>query len=79
MSTRSFARQLAKEGTMFGEILERLRQRLATRYLAHDQMSIKQIAWLLGYSQPGPFTHAYKTWTGTTPVRTRQKQPPRLA
>jgi len=53
MSTRSFTRQLAKEGTTFAEILERLRRRLASRYLAHDRMSIKQIAWLLGYSQVG--------------------------
>ena len=79
MSTRSFTRQLAKEGTTFGEILERLRRRLATRYLAHDRMSIKQIAWLLGYSEPGAFTHAYKRWTGTTPGRARQNQPPGLA
>ena len=78
MSTRSFTRQLAKEGTTFGEILERLRRRLATRCLAHDRMSIKQIAWLLGYSEPGAFTHAYKRWTGTTPRRARQKRPPGL-
>jgi AraC-like DNA-binding protein len=36
MSTRSFTRHLAEEGTTFGEILERLRQRLASRYLADD-------------------------------------------
>jgi AraC-like DNA-binding protein len=79
MSTRSFTRQLAKEATTFGEILERLRQRLASRYLEDDRMSIKQIAWLLGYSEPGAFTHAYKRWTGTTPKLARQKQPPGLA
>jgi AraC-like DNA-binding protein len=79
MSTRSLTRQLAKEGTTFGEILERLRRRLAFRYLAHDRMAIKQGAWLLGYSEPGAFTHAYKRWTGTTPKRARQKQPPGLA
>ena len=78
MSTRSFTRQLAKEGTTFGEILERLRRRLAFRYLAHDRMSIKQIAWLLGYSQVGAFNHAYRRWTGTSPGRARQKQPPGL-
>jgi len=75
MSTRSFTRQLAKEGTTFAEILERLRRRLASRYLAHDRMSIKQIAWLLGYSQVGAFNHAYRRWTGTSPARARQKQP----
>src|SRR5262249_3413825 len=76
MSARSLTRQLAKEGTTFGEIVERLRRRLATRYLAQGRMSIKQIAWLLGYSEPGAVTHAYKKSTGTTARRARQKQPP---
>ena len=72
MSTRSFTRHLAEEGTAFAEILERLRQRLASRYLADDNMSIQQVAWLLGYTEPGAFTHAYKRWTGTTPRRARK-------
>jgi len=72
MSTRSFTRHLAEEGTTFAEILERLRQRLASRYLADDNMSIQQVAWLLGYTEPGAFTHAYKRWTGTAPRRARK-------
>jgi AraC-like DNA-binding protein len=72
MSPRSFTRHLAEEGTTFGEILDRLRQRLAARYLTDDRMSVQQIAWLLGYSEVGAFNHAYKRWTGTTPTRTRK-------
>ena len=79
MSPRSLTRRLTEEGTTFGEILEQLRQRLASRYLADDRMSVQQIAWLLGYSEVGAFNHAYKRWTGTTPSRTRQNQPPGLA
>jgi len=44
-----------------------------------DQLfAIKQIAWLLGYSQVGAFNHAYRRWTGTSPARARQRQPPGL-
>jgi AraC-like DNA-binding protein len=75
MSPRSFTRHLAEEGTTFGEILERLRQRLASRYLADNRISSQQIAWLLGYSDPSAFTHAYKRWTGTTPRRARKRPP----
>ena len=75
MSTRSLTRQLAAEGTSFGEILKRLRQQLASRHLADERMSVQQIAWLLGYSEPGAFIHAYKKWTGTTPRRARNPQP----
>src|SRR6516162_596486 len=73
MSTRSFTRHLAEEGTTFGEILEQLRQRLASRHLADDRMSVQQIAWLLGYSHVAAFNYAYKKWTGTTPGRARKR------
>ena len=75
MSTRSFTRKLAEEGASFGEILKRVRQQLASRYLADDRMSVQQIAWLLGYSEPAAFTHAYRTWTGTSPRRARNIHP----
>jgi len=72
MSPRSLTRHLAEEGTTFGEIVEQLRRRLASRYLADDRMSVQQIAWLLGYSEVGAFNHAYKRWTGTAPRRNRK-------
>jgi AraC-like DNA-binding protein len=72
MSQRSLTRHLAEEGTTFAQILEQLRRRLASRYLADDRMSVQQTAWLLGYSEVGAFNHAYKRWTGTTPGRTRK-------
>ena len=72
MSPRSLTRHLAEEGTTFDEIVEQLRRRLASRYLADDRMSVQQIAWLLGYSEVGAFNHAYKRWTGTAPRRNRK-------
>jgi len=75
MSQRSLTRHLAEEGTTFAEILEQLRRRLASHYLADDRMSVQQTAWLLGYSEVGAFNHAYKRWTGTAPRRTRKPAP----
>ena len=60
MSQRSLTRHLAEEGTTFAEILEQLRRRLASCYLADDRMSVQQTAWLLGYSEVRAFNHAYK-------------------
>jgi AraC-like DNA-binding protein len=71
MSARSFTRHLAQEGTSFGEVLDRLRHRLALRYLEDPHTSLQQIAWLLGYSEIGAFNHAFKRWTGTSPGRAR--------
>jgi AraC-like DNA-binding protein len=72
MSVRSLRRQLAEEGTSFGEILDRVRQRLAHRYLEDKRISLQQAAWLLGYSEIAAFNHAFKRWTGTSPSRARQ-------
>jgi AraC-like DNA-binding protein len=72
MSPRSLTRHLAEEGMTFGDVLEQLRRRLASRYLADDRMSVQQTAWLLGYSEVGAFNHAYKRWTGTAPRRGRR-------
>lgn len=71
MSERSFRRRLAEEGTSFGEVLDRLRNRLALRYLEEEDITFKQIAYRLGYSEPGAFNHAFKRWTGTSPRRVR--------
>lgn len=72
MSVRSFSRHLAREGTSFGDILNRVRHRLALRYLEDDRNSLKQIAWLLGYSELSAFNHAFKRWFGGPPSRQRK-------
>jgi AraC-like DNA-binding protein len=76
MSVRSLRRHLADEGTSFGEILDRVRQRLARRYLEDERISLQQAAWLLGYSEIGAFSHAFKRWTGNSPGRARRSTDP---
>ena len=73
MTERSFRRRLVEEGANFGEIADRLRHRLALRYLEDERVSLKQIAWLLGYSELGAFNHAFKRWTGTSPGALRRQ------
>lgn len=73
VSQRTFARRLALEGMTFSEVLERLRKDLANRYLADPELSVSQIAWLLGYREIGAFSHAFKRWTGKTPRETRTR------
>ncbi len=71
VSPRSLARRLATEELTFSDVLEGLRSDLAKRYLAEENLSISQIAWLLGYQEVSAFTHAFKRWTGTTPREMR--------
>jgi AraC-like DNA-binding protein len=73
MSQRTLARRLALEGLTFAGILDQLRSDLANRYLSDADLSISQIAWLLGYREVSAFTHAFKRWTGKTPRETRAR------
>lgn len=68
---RTFARRLSLEGLTFSDLLAKLRFDLANRYLADRNLSISEIAWLLGYQEVGGFSHAFKRWCGKTPRETR--------
>jgi AraC-like DNA-binding protein len=70
MSERTLQRRLRDDGTSFGELLDSLRREMATAYL-DKQLSVAEIAWLLGYAEPSAFHHAFKRWTGTTPEQVR--------
>ena len=79
MSPRTLARRLAEEGTSFASVVEEMRRALAMRYLADPNLSISQVAWLLGYEEVGAFTHAFRRWTGHAPSSMRSSQAPRGA
>jgi AraC-like DNA-binding protein len=71
VSKRTLARRLSSEGLSFSKLLEDLKLHLAMRYLADAELSVSQIAWLLGYQEIGAFSRAFKHWTGKTPRETR--------
>jgi AraC-like DNA-binding protein len=71
LSQRTLTRGLAAEGLTFSVVLESLRGDLARRYLAEKELSVSQIAWLLGYREVSAFTHAFKRWAGQTPRQAR--------
>jgi AraC-like DNA-binding protein len=81
MSARTLERRLECEGTTFGEVLDDLRRRLALGHLARRDVSLSEIAFLLGFSQVGAFHRAFKRWTGQTPFeyrrQTRRAEAPR--
>jgi len=71
---RTLARRLAAEGLNFSAVLGNLKTDLAKRYLADNDLSISQIAWLLGYQEVSSFTHAFKRWSGKTPRQVRSRK-----
>jgi len=73
LTQKTLARRLSSEDLTFSDILQNLRIGLANRHLADKELSISQIAWLLGYQSISAFTNAYKRWTGHTPRMTRRR------
>ena len=71
LGRRTLARRLAAESLDFSGVLENLKIDLARHYVADNDLSISQIAWLLGYQEISSFTHAFKRWTGKTPRQAR--------
>ncbi|MEM8488394.1 MAG: AraC family transcriptional regulator ligand-binding domain-containing protein [Bacteroidota bacterium] len=71
VSNRSLQRYLQKENTSFKRILNATREQLARHYLQKTQLTVGEIAFLLGFDEPNSFFRAFKGWTGTTPQRVR--------
>ena len=71
MSSRTLARRLADQEVSYRELLDQTRHQLALRYLKSDALRPSQIAYLLGYSEPSGFHHAFHRWTGQPPSRFR--------
>jgi len=72
MSTRTLRRRLKEEGTTYEQVLDQLRRALAERYLDQGDMSLTQIALLLGYSDPSAFRRAFRRWHARSPTTYRR-------
>jgi AraC-like DNA-binding protein len=74
MSPRTLQRRLSEEGTSFDALREEMRKQSAEIFLADRRLSVGEVAFLLGFSEPGAFHRAFKRWHNTTPDAFR-KQP----
>ena len=74
MSDRTLSRQMAAAGTSFDNVLERLRHQLALKYVTTTDLSLTQVAFVLGYANQPAFSQAFKRWTGRAPSEMRSRQ-----
>jgi AraC-like DNA-binding protein len=72
MSTRTLQRRLFARGASFQELLDDVRRETAEKCVADGTLSIGEIAYLVGYSEPAAFHRAFRRWTGTTPQAFRR-------
>ncbi len=74
ISVRTLQNRLKAEGVVFSDLLTDVRQQLAKKYL-HEDYSVEEITYLLGFSEPSVFRKAFKRWTGITPREFREQSP----
>ncbi len=66
-SRQTLFRKLKAEDVTFVQVLNELRCSMANHYLSERKLSVKETAYLVGFSDPAAFSRAFKRWTGRTP------------
>jgi AraC-like DNA-binding protein len=67
VGTRTLQRRLRERGTTYARMLDEVRRETAQRWVEQGSMSLGEIAFGLGFSEPSAFHRAFKRWTGRTP------------
>ncbi|HYT69451.1 MAG TPA: AraC family transcriptional regulator ligand-binding domain-containing protein [Vicinamibacterales bacterium] len=74
VTPRTLQRRLAELGTSFETLRDDARRQAAETYLSDATLSITEVTYLLGYSEPTAFHRAFKRWhRGVTPQAFRAK------
>ena len=71
ISERTLRRRLEAESTSFRSTFEEIRDLLAREYLSDTELTVADIAHLLGYSETVNFRRAFLRWNGITPSEYR--------
>jgi AraC-like DNA-binding protein len=67
LGVRTLQLKLKEAGHTYQQLLDAVRNDLAQRHLRDSHLSITDVAFLLGYSEPSVFVRSFKKWTGQTP------------
>lgn len=62
ISARTFQRRLTTEGTTFRKITNEIKKELSNYLKNEKSLKTKDIAYILGYSEPSAYLHALKSW-----------------
>ncbi|ARU57690.1 AraC family transcriptional regulator [Oleiphilus messinensis] len=72
LSPQTLRRRLKDENTSYQEIKDHMRRDIAIYHLCRRELSINDIAELVGFTEPSTFHRAFKKWTGVTPGAYRE-------
>lgn len=72
VSARTLQRRITSEGQTYQTLLNQVRFKVAKHYLSRSELSLFEIAALLGYEDQNSFYRAFKQWEGDTPSSWRE-------
>jgi len=72
MSVSTLRRRLLEEDTSYQKIKDESRKLAALNYMNSPQLSINDVAGLMGFEEPSAFFRSFKKWTGMTPGEYRR-------
>ncbi len=72
LSLSTLRRRLLAENTTFQTIKDECRKNSAIEYMNAPQLSINDVAGLMGFDEPSAFFRSFKRWTSMTPGEYRQ-------
>ncbi len=75
MSVRALYNKLNKAETSYQELLDNTRKQLAYQYMLKQEMSVSEIAYLLGFTDCSNFSRAFRRWSGQSPSDFRDNPP----
>jgi AraC-like DNA-binding protein len=76
LSPRTLQRRLREAGLSFNQLVDETRQQLVLHYLRDPALELAEIAFLVGFSEPGSLARAFRRWTGQSPGEYRRQLTP---
>lgn len=73
LSRRSLQRRLAVSGCTYRLLVDGIREKRARDLIEESNLKLNEVSFLLGYSEQSAFNHAYKRWTGCSPLATDKR------
>jgi AraC-like DNA-binding protein len=71
LSEWTLQRKLRDQGLSYTQLLDQIRQESAMNHLQQQNVTVTQLASLLGYSETSAFSRAFKRWFGVSPKQWR--------
>jgi AraC-like DNA-binding protein len=73
INVRNLQRRLQALGTNYQTLLDQARRQLALRLMKDPSLTLYEVSFRVGYTEPSAFYKAFRRWTGMTPGDYRQR------